>query len=65
MQLKAHMGDRAKTMNLVFSVNPEELADAEIFNGYENVAVKVAVLGESHEEKPARIGEKKAEQAAE
>lgn len=65
MQLKAHMGDRAKTMNLVFSVNPEELADAEIFNGYENVAVKVAVLGRSREEKPARIGEKRAEQAAE
>lgn len=60
-QLKAHMGDRAKTMNLVFSVNLKELADAEIFNGYENVSVKIAVLGESHEERPVRVGEKKAE----
>lgn len=65
MRLKAHMGDRAKTTNLVFSVNPEELTDAEIFNGYENVPVKVAVLGESHEEKPVRLGEKKAKQVAE
>lgn len=57
-QLKAHMGDRADKMNLVFDIDVDNLADAEIDNGYELVAVKVAVLGESKEEVPARIGKR-------
>lgn len=57
-QLKADMGDTAEKLNRVFAIDVENLVDAEIFNGYENVAVKVAVLGESKEEKPIRVGKK-------
>ena len=57
-QLKADMGDTAEKLNRVFAIDVENLVDAEIFNGHENVAVKVAVLGESKEEKPIRIGKK-------
>lgn len=57
-QLKADMGDTAEKLNRVFAIDVENLVDAEIFNGHENVAVKVAVLGESKEEKPIRVGKK-------
>lgn len=63
-QLKAHMGDRADKMNLVYDIDVENLADAEIFNGYETVSVKVAVLGESKEETPARVGKRAINEAA-
>lgn len=57
-QLKADMGDTAEKLNRVFAIDVENLVDAEIFNGHENVVVKVAVLGESKEEKPIRVGKK-------
>ena len=57
-QLKADMGNTAEKLNRVFVIDVENLVDAEIFNGHENVAVKVAVLGESKEEKPIRVGKK-------
>ena len=57
-QLKADMGNTAEKLNRVFAIDVENLVDAEIFNGHENVAVKVAVLGESKEEKPIRVGKK-------
>ena len=52
------MGDTAEKLNRVFAIDVENLVDAEIFNGHENVTVKVAVLGESKEEKPIRVGKK-------
>lgn len=55
-QLKSDMGDEAKTLNRIFEVNVEELQDVVISNGYEDVTVKAAVLGESVEKEPARVG---------
>lgn len=60
-QIKAHMGDRAEKMNLVFNIDVENLVDAEIDNGYEVTPVKVAVFGESKEEAPVRVGRKNAD----
>lgn len=60
-QIKAHMGDRAEKMNLVFNIDVENLVDAEIDNGYEVTPVKVAVFGESKEEAPVRVGKKNAD----
>lgn len=60
-QLKAHMGDRADKMNLVFNIDVDSLAEAQIYNGHELVDVKVAVLGESKEETPARISKRNAD----
>lgn len=62
-QLKAHMGDQADKLHLIFNIDIDNLADAEIDNGYELVNVKVAVLGDSKTEVPVRIG-RRAEQAA-
>lgn len=62
-QLKAHMGDQADKLHLIFNIDIDNLADAEIDNGYELVNVKVAVLGDSKTEVPARVG-RRAEQAA-
>lgn len=60
-QIKAHMGDRADKMNLVFNIDVDNLVDAEIDNGYEVTPVKVAVFGESKEETPVRVGRKNAD----
>lgn len=60
-QIKAHMGDRAEKMNLVFNIDIDNLVDAEIDNGYEVTPVKVAVFGESKEEVPVRVGKKNAD----
>lgn len=57
-QIKAHMGDNATQMNLVYDIDIDNLVDAEIYNGYETVTVKVAAFGESKEEAPTRIGKK-------
>lgn len=60
-QLKAHMGDRADKMNLVFGIDTDNLVDAELDNGYEVVKAKIAVLGDSKEETPIRVGKKNAD----
>lgn len=67
-QLKQDLGDDADKLNRVFDIDIDNLQDAEIDNGYKTVPVRIALLGASKEEKPARVGSKKengeAEEAA-
>lgn len=55
-QLKADLGESAGEVNRVFDVDVEHLVDAPISNGFETVNVKVLVLGQYVDKKPARIG---------
>lgn len=55
-QLKSDMGEDAEKLNRVFSIDIENLVDAEIYDGYKTVNVKIAVLAESVDEEPARVG---------
>ena len=60
-QLKADLGDEATKLNRVFEVNPDELQEVVINNGYEDVKVKLLILGAYSDVKPQRVGEKDAE----
>lgn len=54
-QLKADMGDDAKKLNKVYSIDIENLIDVPVNDGSKDVVVKVAVLGKSRiEEAQAR-----------
>lgn len=55
-QLKADMGSDATKFNRVFDVDVENLQDAVISNGFEEVTVKALVLGDYADKEPARIG---------
>lgn len=57
-QMKSYLGDNADKVNLIYSVDVDNLIDAEIFNGYETITVKVAVLGETREEAPVARNKK-------
>lgn len=55
-QLKAGMGEEATKINRVFSLDLDKIVTESIFNGYENVEVKLLILGDSVDKEPARIG---------
>lgn len=57
-QMKADLKENADKVNRVFEVNVDELIEAPIFNGYEMVTVKAAVLGSFKDEKPSRAAKK-------
>lgn len=60
-QLKADLGEDAPKFNRVFNVNLDEVQEIVINNGYEDVKVKMLILGEYTDVKPQRIGDKDAE----
>ena len=55
-QLKADLRDEATAVNRVYELDLENVQDVVISNGYEDVTVKVLVLGESTDKAPARSG---------
>ena len=55
-RLKSDLGDEAEKLNRVFSVDIENLQTITVNNGKEDVAVKIAILGEYKDVAPARIG---------
>lgn len=55
-QLKADMGDAAKTMNRVFDVDVENIQDITISDGYKDVTVKALILGDYTDKEPVRLG---------
>lgn len=57
-QMKADLKENADKVNRVFEVNVDDLIEAPIFNGYQMVTVKAAVLGSFKDEKPSRAGKK-------
>ena len=57
-QLKADLGDKASTVNRVYTLDPKALQPAIMNNGYEDVEVKVLILSDYKDVAPARIGKK-------
>lgn len=55
-QLKADLGDDADKVNRVYDVDLDNIVDAVISDGYEDVTIKVLVLGAYTDKEPARIG---------
>lgn len=60
-QLKADLGETAGKVNRVYSVDINDLQDGYVNNGYEDVPVKILLLGEYVDKEPARIGKESAE----
>lgn len=61
-QLKADMGDDANRMNRVFSVDIENIQTIILNDGFNDVSVKIAVLGESFDKEATRISRNSVEE---
>ena len=57
-QLKVNLGEEATKLNRIYDINIKEIVDSVTSNGYEEVPVKVLVLGSYEDKAPARIGAK-------
>lgn len=55
-QLKSDLGADAEKVNRVYDVDLDNIVDAVINDGYEDVTIKVLVLGNYTDKEPARIG---------
>ena len=61
-QLKADLGDDATKVNRIFSVDVNDPQEIVMSNGYEDVKVKMLILGESVDKEPSRLSEKEDEE---
>lgn len=57
-QMKSDMGEDATKFNRVFDIDIDNIQDAVVNNGYEDVNVKILILGEFTDKEPSRVGNK-------